>query len=183
MKKRLFGGLIVAGALTLWSSVGVLADDAEGLEGPGAAPAAAAIASLATNSDCNPDLGALAALAASSKDPQKAQQLVNGLKEQIAQVKESTKEQILTALEQYQELFRERRDGDHEDGAARTMPQLPDFMTIVNTNCSQVPSLVTATAAAIQALPAPTVTRDGERDDEGDSERETQTTTRSHERD
>lgn len=181
MNKRLFGGLIVAGALTLWSSVGVLADDAEGLEGPGATPAAAAIASLATNQDCNPDLGPLATLAASSKDPRKAEELLNGLKDQIAQVKADAKEQILSALEQYQELFRDSREGDHEDGAERTTPQLPDFMMMANAACTQIQTLVSQTQAAIQALPAPTVTGDRERDDESDSEHET--TTATHERD
>lgn len=181
MNKRLFGGLIVAGALTLWSSAGVLADDAEGLEGPGAVSAAAAIASLATNPDCNPDLSSLATLATSSKDPQKARELVNGLNEQIAAVKSNAKEQILTALEQYQELFRDSRDGDNEDGGVRATPQLPDFMTMANAACTQIQTLVSQTQAAIQALPAPSVTGDRERDDESDSEHET--TTATHERD
>jgi hypothetical protein len=183
MNKRLFGGLIVAGALTLWSSVGVLAEDSEGLRGPGSDSAKAALAYLATSQDCNPSLSSFTSLVANSKDPQKAQALLNGLQEHVAQLKANANEQILTALDRYQELFSESRDGENEDGAVRTTPQLPDFMKIATDACSQIPALVTATQAAITALPAPTVARDTERDDEADTERDTKTTTATHERD
>lgn len=178
MNKRLFGGLIVAGALTLWSSVGVLAEDAEALHGPGSAEASAAIASLATNPDCNPDLAPLATL--TTKDPERAKELISGLKEKIAEVKADTTEQILTALENYQERLFESRDREEEDGVRTTTPKLPDFGALATAACSQIQGLFTQTKNAIQNLPAPS--GDRERDNETDNERDTQASS-THERD
>lgn len=184
MKKRLFGGLIVAGALTVWSTAAVLADDNEALHGPGAPQATAAINTLQNDPGCNPDLSALANL--STKDPAKAHELIAGLREQVAELKADTADQILQALENYQEMLREPREGDDEDsGSTLVALTVPDFNAMATAACQQITALFNSTSAAITSLPAPTVTTDGDRenDDEDSNDREVQSPSSSTERD
>lgn len=184
MKKRLFGGLILAGALTVWSTAAVLADDGEALHGPGAAQATAAINTLQTDPGCNPDLSALAKL--STKDPAKAHELIAGLPERIAQVKADATEQIVEALSNYQDTLREPREGDDEDSGSNLVAlTVPDFTSMATAACQQITALYNSTAAAITALPAPTVTndRDRENDDEDSNDRESLSRSFSGERD
>lgn len=169
--KRLIGGLIVAGALTVWSTAAVPAEDNEALHGPGAAQATAAINTLQTDPGCNPDLSALAKL--STKNPAKAQELVAGLREQIAQIKADTSEQIVEALWSYQASLREPRD-DEDTGSTPVALTVPDFNAMATAACQQITALYNSTSAAITSLPAPTVNkdRDRENDDEDSNDRE-----------
>ncbi len=135
MKRKLFAGLAVAGALTLWSSVASFArfDDEPALS----PQAQAAINQIIGPTGCATTQvnNLLTGVDTSKYTADSVQEAVANATEKINGIASTYVDMIMTRFENWQEAATEANDS--EDGTATLLPQ-PTYTDLVSAACSQI---------------------------------------------
>ena len=174
MKRKIFAGLAVAGAVALWTGVGSLAHDETPSAPETAAIQAAAAATTQVNGCETTQTAAAEALAgqATGKDPEAVQELVDETVGQVQDIASNARDAIDSALSDFVEQIDESTDSG-DQGATLTIDQ---FTTLVNgiatKACADMQVAVAAGNAQIASLEKaapPDTENDNEQGDGGDT--------------